>query len=421
MRVGSLSLHQLPPLSLPMGYFLTAPLFGLAAGVFFALSGELPWLSRWMPDALAGTHLLVLGFMGMVMMGALVQLIPVISAAEVPWACRLAPWIRLTLGVGVAALACGLSLEIAALFSTAIVALTLAFGMFLVPLCLCLVRRIGGGDAIQTIRVAVLCLLVTVVIGVYLATDHLAHRGWTPLHLGFGLVGWLFLLIAAVSFQVIPMFHVAPNYPRWLTRGLPILSVAGILIQSRWLIGACFLAYSLTTLYLLRVRKRRAPDVTLRFWQLAMVVLSLGVLAWAMAPASEQLLGALYLIGFVLTVMLGMLHKIVAFLVFMHLQRTCLATGSSVADLPTMHQIVPLSQSRWQLFIHSATIVLCVSAAYFPSLGPFAGVALAADFVWLLSSLVIAHQCFRRTLPRLVVQRAQIPKSVPSRRAGHTC
>jgi hypothetical protein len=65
---AGLSFEQAPPFSLPLRFFLTAPLFLLAAAGLIVLAPE-ALASRWTPQALALTHALTLGFLAMVMLG----------------------------------------------------------------------------------------------------------------------------------------------------------------------------------------------------------------------------------------------------------------------------------------------------------------------------------------------------------------
>lgn len=407
MRMDRLSLHQLPDLRLPLGYFLVAPWFGVAAAVFILGAGETLWMSRWTPATLGAVHLLVLGCLTMVMMGALVQVLPVISSATVQGATRAGPWIRAGLGTGAVSLAFALTFAITPLFLLAGVALAFAFGWYFVQLVPCLIGRIGGGDSVLSIRVAVACLLVTVGWGLVLLAGHVdpelvpGFRAHTTMHLGFGLLGWVSLLIAAVSFQVLPMFFVAPDYPRWITLGLPLGLPIGILLGNTWIVGTGLLCYALVTLRLLHRRKRRAPDPTVRFWQAAAAILAVSVLVGWSLSVPELLLGVLFLVGFVLTVMVGMLYKIVPFLVFLHLQRATLAAAApgeipSVASLPTMHEVVAPHRARRQLQIHGAALVLCLAAVEWPAVGPAAALALLADFAWLGVSVLRGARCHER-------------------------
>ena len=65
-----LAYEDTPPLSAPLRFFLTAPVFGLIAGLVLLFDGQL-LASRWTPGALAVVHLFAAGFMLHVMLGAL--------------------------------------------------------------------------------------------------------------------------------------------------------------------------------------------------------------------------------------------------------------------------------------------------------------------------------------------------------------
>ncbi|MEI2421580.1 hypothetical protein V6O07_14995, partial [Arthrospira platensis SPKY2] len=72
-----------PPISAPLRYFLSAPLFGMIGGLMLLLAPDL-LASRWTPGALALTHLITVGFLLMVMVGALFQVLPVVCGASIP-------------------------------------------------------------------------------------------------------------------------------------------------------------------------------------------------------------------------------------------------------------------------------------------------------------------------------------------------
>jgi len=83
LNIAALSIGQTPPLAVPMPYFLAAPLFLTAAGVLLMLSPDMLG-ARWSPQALAATHLVTLGFLAMVMLGALQQVLPVLMGERLP-------------------------------------------------------------------------------------------------------------------------------------------------------------------------------------------------------------------------------------------------------------------------------------------------------------------------------------------------
>ena len=67
-----------------MRYFLSAPLFAALAAALLAWQGPAALLSRWSPQTLALTHLMVLGCLSMTMVGALLQMLPVVGGIAVP-------------------------------------------------------------------------------------------------------------------------------------------------------------------------------------------------------------------------------------------------------------------------------------------------------------------------------------------------
>ena len=79
-----LSFENAPPFSAPLRFFLTAPLFAVLAGLLLVIEGPVVFASRWTPGALAATHLLTVGFMLQVMLGALIQVLPVVAGADLP-------------------------------------------------------------------------------------------------------------------------------------------------------------------------------------------------------------------------------------------------------------------------------------------------------------------------------------------------
>jgi hypothetical protein len=79
-----LSFENAPPFSAPLRFFLTAPLFAVLAGLLLVIEGPVVFTSRWTPGALAATHLLTVGFMLQVMLGALIQVLPVVAGADLP-------------------------------------------------------------------------------------------------------------------------------------------------------------------------------------------------------------------------------------------------------------------------------------------------------------------------------------------------
>jgi hypothetical protein len=282
-----------------------------------------------------------------------------------------------------------------------------------------------GGDSVFTIRLAALSLLGTVGVGVYLAVGHtwpaleIPFRSWTDTHVLWGLFGWVPLLVMGVSYQVIPMFHVAPAFDSRLARGIPLVTFVSLLLlshaRSAYLVTPfvtclclALIAYAATALRVIARRRRKRKDPTIGFWRLALGSLVLGAsLLWLSLGTSLRmplltqaqaplLLGAIMVFGFACSVIIGMLQKIVPFLVFLHLQRQSLTKPMAITLIPKMNDVIFDRDARWQLRLHIAACIAVLVALIWPALGHIAALCLMLDFGWLLRDLLLASARYRR-------------------------
>ncbi len=425
MNTSRLSFDDMPPLTIPLRFHLTAPVFGLAAAGLLFFEGPTAWMSRWTVGSLGATHLLTLGFMSMVMVGSLFQVIPVLTGRSIPGTKWIAPVVHVALSAGLVALTCALIRTDAMIFKAAISLLALAFVPFIAALTWRVMSIRHGGNSVFTIRLAALALLGTVGLGVFLAVGRtwpeleLPFRNWTDVHVVWGLFGWMPLLVMGVSYQVIPMFHVAPEFDRRVARGVPLVVFISLVslshARSAYLITPivtclclALITYAVTTLRVLAKRKRKRPDPTVDFWRLSLGNLIVGALVlWLSmsttlrAPVIEQsqvpiLLGVVMVFGVACSVIIGMLQKIVPFLVFLHLQRMSLSHLPAMRLVPKMNDVIIDRDARWQFRLHGMACVAVLMALVWPTFGRVAAVALALDFGWLLRNLVLAAARYRR-------------------------
>jgi hypothetical protein len=420
-----LSFEQAPPISIPLRYFLSAPLFAFAAGLLLAWSGPDALVSRWSPITLSLTHLLTLGFLAMAMMGALLQMLPVVAGADVPAVRMTAGVVHLFLLLGTIVLCAAFWRTTPVFFKTAVVLLSVAFVWLLAATLYAVMTAHNKNDTLASMRLALASLMVTVVLGVALASAFAWSLGvpfplLVRLHAAWGLVGWISLLIIGVALQVVPMFQVTPVYPmlisRWLTWGLFALltlwSVANIAKPdtAAWygpLLSVCIAGglalFSLTTLYLLWKRKRPVSDPTTSFWRIGLASLLLSALVWiagelvpdiATQPLYPLLLGVLFIAGFAYSIVNGMLYKIVPFLVWYHLQSR-IEKGQGKA--PNVKKIVTDQAANRQCVAHAVALVIMLAAVFWPQLfARLAGGAFAVSALWLWINLFAATLTYRR-------------------------
>ncbi|MDG4595039.1 MAG: hypothetical protein P9F75_04980 [Candidatus Contendobacter sp.] len=423
MNSAGLSLEQAPPFSVPLRFFLTAPWFLVLAAALLAWRGPEVFASRWLPATLALTHLLTLGFMAQVMLGALLQMLPVVVGVVVPRPRLAAALIHIPLTLGALVLAVAFLNGSPAWFQGALGLLGLGFGTALIAVHLALWHAPVVSGTVIALRCALGALMVTVGLGLALG----GFFGWgfslpvvivTHLHTAWGLVGWTTLLVAGVAYQVVPMFQITPPYPSAFVRGFaPLMAVLlvawSVLTFGDWetaarLTGAALALgvglFAMTTLYLLTQRRRKIGDPTLAYWRTSMASLLAGALLWlltpwvpalAQAPQVEWLLGILLIFGFAVAVINGMLYKIVPFLAWFHLQAQLLGR----AKVPTMKQLLPEVRIRRQFWAYLATLLLLLVAAVHPSVLTYpAALALGVTGIWLGVNLWAVGWTYRRIL-----------------------
>ena len=422
-----LSFEHTPALSVPLRFFLSAPLFAAGAAFLLLWQGPDALVSRWSPTTLALTHLLTLGVLASVMIGALLQILPVVFGADIPRPDLTASLVHAGLTLGTIALVAGFLRQQPFLFQLALFFLLLSLGGFAFVSLRALWRMPGKNDMLATVRLSLGSLAVTVVLGATAA----AMFAWpvllpvsvtdlTNLHASWGLLGWVGLLIAGIAYQVVPMFQVTPVYPgqftRWFARVLfmllalwslvvlfaPARPLLLKLVMGEMVYGG-YVAFAFTTLYLLWQRKRPTPDPTTLFWRVALLSLLACIGCWiigellpqvANAPAFPLVLGVLFIVGFAFSVVTGMLYKIVPFLVWYHLQNELAAVGGRA---PNVKKVLPDNVAFAQFRAHVVALALLLGAAIWPHLlARIAAVAFAASCGWLWWNLLGAAGTYRK-------------------------
>jgi hypothetical protein len=427
-----LSYENAPPLSVPLRFFITAPVFMLAAALLLAWRGGalLQWRAE--PGTIALTHLVTLGFIAQVMVGALFQMIPVLCGSAMTAPRVVGALVHGGLVAGTVTFCTGLVAGAPWLVGGAVL-LACAFALFIGGAGLALARSPARTPGMGTLPLAVTALFVTMVLGLFAA---LARAGmappWLPAHLGiahvgWGVLGWIGLLVIGVSYQVVPMFQMTPDYPQRMRRALgPALFVglaawtllAGheIGVIDVWLpraLAAGMLLFALVTLALQRRSRRQVADTTRHCFAAGMACLAAGVSIWLAGerlPAPERipmLLGIVLLAGFAQFVILGMLIKIVPFLCWLHLNNA----GVRGAKL---HDFIPAGRALAQYRLHAAAVILLAMTVYIPPLARPAAVAYGASAVLLTINIAMALRHYRRERVRPPAPRA-VP---PWRRTG---
>lgn len=421
-----LSFENAPPLSVPARFFVCAPAYGVLAGLLVLAEGPDLLLSRWTPAVLALTHLLTVGVLLQVMIGALFQLLPVAAGAGIVQPRRVATVVHGALNLGAVLLTLGFYLSLTFLLKLAGVALAVAVGGFVAVAGFGLWRKAHTSPSIPALKLALVALLITLAFGLHLLVAYvfgLAGRmgGLTAQHAAWGLVGWSATLIVGVAYVVVPMFQLTPAYPRRITRVLvPLLFLLLLAWSAVQLLGGVLgaaligtaLALTLGTFATvtlgLQARSRRAEaDTTFLFWRLAMFSTLFAAAVWAALPWLEAtaaagnpplrlvfVLGGVTILGVLASVICGMLYKILPFLCWLHLQRVGMERG--IYKTPHMGVFLDERRMRRQFFVHLAALAAWLIGIGLPVALPLAGLLMTISFGLLGVNLIAALRAVRR-------------------------
>jgi hypothetical protein len=323
----------------------------LGAAALIALSPDAFAGHYFSPALLALTHLLVLGWMTMVIFGALYQLIPVIMEVKL-FSERLAL-------LAFALLAAGTVLLTVAFWQFRLDTVLYSAATLIVAAVICFAVNVfatARQSAQQSIEkdfilTAIVWLLFTVGAGVAAALNlrfafiPAPHLEWLKLHAHAGLAGWFLQLIIGVSSRLLPMFMVSHDLNRKKLNLAYYLINGGLLtgivsLYAGWSSGIAagvagvilgviaYLTY-LTEAYRKRVKKQldigmRQSALSFLFLLLPLVLACLLVFDLRLAAFDLPIAiayGAALLLGFITSVIMGQTYKTLPFIIWLKVYR----------------------------------------------------------------------------------------------------
>lgn len=383
-------------------HFAVALVALAAAQALMAAGAAYPALPLLAPATLVTVHLLTIGWLTLMMLGALHQFVPVIAASSqaTGWPALAS---LLAIVAGLAGMEAGF-LALAGVIAPWATPLLPAGGTLVlagavlaaVPLARTLWSARPLPFAARFVLVALVFLLATLGLGVTFACVFAfpAAIQWPAmstqglrLHLLSGLFGWFTLTAMGVSYRLISMFTLAPEERGRLGEAVLWLSAGGA--AAAWVLGAieasglalpaaldvsAYAALALgVALYLfdmtrlLRERKRRKLE--LNAWMAIAALVSLGVcLVAAVAAAltgrlgdAAGALGYLFVFGWLSGLGLSQLYKIVPFVTW--LDRYGALLGKQ--PVPRVQDLVDEPRDRpWYALYFAAVAAGAVCAAF---------------------------------------------------------
>jgi hypothetical protein len=410
-----------------MSYFAAALVALVAALGLMAAGYGFPAAHVRAPETLVLVHLVAIGWLSLLMCGALFQFVPVLVARPI-YSNTLPFPTLLCLVAGLAALLCGF-LKLTGhpapdlpFFPAAALLLATGFTLALWNLgCTLWLARplplparfvvVGLFSVGATVTLGVILALVLGNVATHPHLLEVAANG-LPIHIAAGLGGWLTFTAMGVSYRLLAMFMLAPELDRGSTRavfylgtaalalgilgGLAAICLGGnvtaVLFAAAALGVAALATYGRDIAALYRMRKRRVIELNSR-----MAIVALGSLAAAVVLAivllalgrfADQAGALIFLIGFGWLSGLGLakLYKIVAFLTWLE----CYGPVLGKAPTPRVQDLVVEARARkWFMLyfaaVWSGTVALLANT---PSLFRIAAAAMLVAACGIIAELV---------------------------------
>ncbi len=359
-----------PSILLPLR-FMVAGLLALFTGVtLLVIRPQMLATYHYNQYVIAATHLFVLGWISTVVMGAMYQLVPVALETKL-YSERLARWQFVCHLVGFSGMVWMFwtwNLKHVGHFGSV---LTVGVGLFVYNLARTLARVPRWNVIASAVASALTWLSFTVLAGLTIAVGKCSYESAATLsstnpfgavlaalrataqfmgrfdaigamhaHAHLGAVGVFVMMIVGISYKLVPMFTLSELQSRRRAGASLLLLHVGlagsfftILLHSPFkllfalVVIAGLVCYGFEMVAILRARKRRALDWGLRYFLSAISLLApLAVLAvvlsWPSLPLTgltgqlENLYGFLAFAGVVSFAIIGMLYKILPFLVW---------------------------------------------------------------------------------------------------------
>jgi len=385
LNFNGLSVDQAPPISAPLRFFLTAPLFGVIAGILMLLSDTSSLTNRYSIDAIIITHAITIGIFSFVMFGALTQMLPVLTGTKIFKVKLVTSLAHIMIVIGLLSMIVGLKFTINELTTLSYLSLGGGFMLMILSIANSLRGVKNFTATVKGMTASLIFAFFITILGVMMLFEYASgsvgerHYIYANIHSVWAIFGFCGLLIIGVAFQVLPMFYVAPHFKRFCKKRVVVLISIGLFIwlifnslydeyslYAKLWIATFFWAFATTVWLKFNKRKRPVSDVTVWYWRAASIFLTLGSFLWIFDEffKHEYIVMVAILIGggFTLSIMIGMLYKIVPFLVWFHLN------SMGYMTIPTINEMIDKDLARIQFVLLILSIIGFIFAFYMPKL-----------------------------------------------------
>ena len=415
MELSGLTIDQAPPISAPARFFLIAPIFGLIAGILIFFTDSASLMNRYSIESIVITHAMTIGFLGFIMLGALTQMLPVLVGAKMPKVALISKYSFYLLVVGLLAMIFGMLEYSPTFISIAVFGLACGFLLMLGSMAISLKDVNNFTPTVKAISTSIVFATLTVLMGLHLLASYIggnvnaAQSVIANIHSVWAVFGFAGILVIGVAFQVLPMFYVAPKFKSFCKKRVVWLIVTGLIL---WLVFSIFkeeytlfakawiamFFWAFATTVWLKLSKRRRPisDVTVWYWRAASVFLTLGSFLWIFDEyfKHEYIVMVAILIGggFIMSIMIGMIYKVIPFLVWFHLN------AMGYMNIPTMTEMINKNLAKAQFILFILSLIGFIFSFYMPELLKISAALFCISMILLEINVIAPMLIYRKTL-----------------------
>ncbi|MDL4840587.1 hypothetical protein [Aquibacillus rhizosphaerae] len=326
-------------IKLPLSFiFFGLIAFVVSQFIFFINSDALTNGVFRLPEILMGAHFLLLGWIVMVIMGAMYQLVPVVFLTPI-WSEKLGvvQLIITTVGIISFSLLLGFNISIAVYGA---VILIIGILLFLWQMIMTLKGQENKNILTLFVMAALVCFLITISAGLALSWtigfgSSINYTAILHSHILLGVAGWFTLLIFGFSYKLVPMFSLSHGFKMKGSKWAFFSYILGlvVLIVSFWLelpalatvgwflLWIGFTCFCLDIIEIIKKRLKRKLDRPFIFSLIAIgygwLIHTLVVIFRIIGIHQDGIWGwmiFLYIICWIMFSILGYLYKIVPFL-----------------------------------------------------------------------------------------------------------
>ncbi len=380
----SVSQDFAPPFKLIAPYFIIGAIFFILS-TLIPLGINLDSLHYMDPVILGWVHLLLLGFVMMIIFGAMAQLIPVtLEVGHFSVEFYYIIWPLLLVGTSLMVLG---FFFYSALLPYGGLTVLISMFIFLAEVFLTIKKVKTFNNVIKALFVSNIFLLLGVIVGIVLALTYagLITTDITLLlkvHVYLVVAGYICITIMALSLILLPMFGLSHNYSKTplnlavilMSAGVTLVFLSGLFNLSSidylgYILSILSLASFLYQVYLIyKTRARKENDIYVNslFTSFASLFIAVILVISYFITYYQPLIltvGWLFFMGFFTFIISGHIYKIVPFLVWF--EKFSPLVGKQ--KVPMLADMVPVTAAKFQFWFSLAGLILSTAGLLFSS------------------------------------------------------